>query len=109
MVTLSDRSDQRSRRTRSIVDTGADGCIAPSHVLRQRRLRSVGDVRVRGQWDRGRATHVYRVDLGIGNLRLPSVEIAADEHGDELILGRNVLNKLMLILDGPRQRLEVGE
>jgi hypothetical protein len=92
---------------RAIVDTGADGSIAPSHYLESLRLPAVGEVYLRGQWDAGREAAVYRVDLGIGSLRLPSVEFVADELGDEVILGRNVLNKLVLSLDGPRQSLAI--
>jgi hypothetical protein len=94
---------------RAIVDTGADGSIAPSRHLESLKLPVMGTVSLRGQWDAGQGANVYRLDLGIGGIRLPSVEFVADERGGEVILGRNVLNKLVLILDGPRQLLEIRE
>jgi len=41
------------------------------------------------------------IDLELGDLRLPGVFVVGDEQGDEIVLGRNVLNKLRLLLDGP--------
>jgi hypothetical protein len=48
-------------------------------------------------------------DVGIGELRLPAVKVVGDERGDEIILGRNVLNGLRLLLDGPSATTEVLE
>jgi len=39
---------------------------------------------------------------------LPLMEIIADEIGNEILVGRNVLNRLMMVLDGPRQILELS-
>ena len=48
-------------------------------------------------------TCVFAVDVSIGSLRLPAIEVVGDERGNEIVLGRNVLNKLRLLLDGPAQ------
>lgn len=50
---------------------------------------------------------MFPVDMGVGSLRLPAVEVVGDEQGDEIILGRNVLNRLRLLLDGPGTLLKV--
>ncbi len=42
-----------------------------------------------------------------GNLRVPGVQVAGDEITEEIILGRNILNKLPLFLDGPKQVAEL--
>lgn len=47
------------------------------------------------------------VDLELGSLTLPGVFVVGDEQGDEIILGRNVLNELRLLLDGPAELTEV--
>jgi hypothetical protein len=52
---------------------------------------------------------IYSLDIGVGNLRMPSVEVVADERGTEVILGRNVLNRLIVTLDGPKRVLEIPE
>ncbi len=47
---------------------------------------------------------VYQVDLIVNNqTRLPGVDVVSDDWGDEIIIGRNVLNKLRLFLNGPDQ------
>jgi hypothetical protein len=43
----------------------------------------------------------YIVDIHLGGILLPAIQVAADEGGEEIILGRNVLNKLSIFLDGP--------
>jgi len=47
------------------------------------------------------------VDLELDGLRLPSIFVVGDEQGDEIVLGRNVLNKLRLFLDGPANLTEI--
>ena len=92
---------------RALVDTGADICIVPGiHLVRldlpvddERHLRTYGGQR--------RRVRIYTIDLGVGRLRLPSVECLADDVESELILGRNALNKLVLLLDGPSSMLDI--
>ncbi len=45
--------------------------------------------------------NLFLVDVRIGESVLPHVQVVGDEVGDEVILGRDVLNKLKLLLDGP--------
>jgi hypothetical protein len=40
-------------------------------------------------------------------MRLPAVEVVADERGEEVIIGRNVLNFLVMTLNGPKRVLEI--
>ena len=49
----------------------------------------------------------YLVDMRIGPLTLPSVFVVGDDQGDETILGRDVLNKLVVTLDGPQEVMEI--
>jgi hypothetical protein len=44
---------------------------------------------------------LYLVDIQIGNMTLPGLEVVGDEVSNEIILGRNVLNRLRVLLDGP--------
>lgn len=65
--------------------------------------------RLRSQWGESRSVETYLVDVGVGSLRLPLVEMVSDEASDEVLLGRNLLNLLHLTLDGPKQVVEVRE
>ena len=51
-----------------------------------------------------RSVYVYEVDLRIGQMVLPAIDVAGDPFSDEVLLGRNVLNRLDLRLEGPALR-----
>ena len=91
---------------RALVDTGADTTVAPLALLRQLGARADDYRNLRSPWGELRRVPIYTVDIGIAELRIPAIDVAGVEHMDELILGRNVLNKLLITLDGPKQMLE---
>ena len=93
----------------AFVDSGADASIAPLRYLRQLRSPAAGIKILRSQWGERRPVDYHLVDIGIADLRLPSIPIVADELGDELILGRSALNMLRVMLDGPRATVEISE
>jgi predicted aspartyl protease len=91
----------RTSPENALIDTGSDGSLVPL-VLLQRILAPVlTDTYISSHWGEQRAVQLFVVDLELGDLRLPNVFVVGDELGDEIILGRNVLNKLRFTLDGP--------
>jgi len=50
---------------------------------------------------------VYKVDIFFDTTRLPNMEVVGDDWSNEIIIGRNVLNRLRLLLDGPQQVTEL--
>lgn len=94
---------------KAIVDTGADGTILPRSVIDELDAPFVDDAWLSSQWGEVFAVKTFAVDIGFGNLRLPSIRVVADERSDEIILGRNVLNRLRLLLDGPKRETELFE
>lgn len=91
----------------ALVDTGADVTIVPTRFVEPLDLQADNRKILRSPWGERRPVNVYLLDVGIGDIRLPLMEIVADDRGNEVILGRNVLNRLRLVLDGPRQLLEL--
>jgi predicted aspartyl protease len=91
----------------AIVDTGADGTLIPQSLIDAIGAPFVDDVRVRSHWGEWRSMQLFTVDVGIGRFRLPAVEVVGDDQGKEIVLGRNVLNCLRLLLDGPADQVEV--
>jgi hypothetical protein len=91
----------------AIVDTGADGTLMPVALLEQAEAIGVGDAVLHGMLGEVRAVHLFEVDLHVASHVLPGVLVAADDHGHEVVLGRNVLNKLILLLDGPAGLIDV--
>jgi predicted aspartyl protease len=92
---------------RALVDTGADVTIVPQRSIRLLKVQVDDRKYLRTPWGERRVVDIHFLDMGIGDMRLPCVEIVADDLGDSVILGRNVLNKLVLMLDGPKQVLEI--
>ena len=62
---------------------------------------------MRSQWGERRAVALYAVALEINQYRFDAIRVVGDEIGDEVILGRNLLNRLRLLLDGPAGMVEV--
>ncbi|MFQ5340263.1 MAG: hypothetical protein ACE5F6_01820 [Anaerolineae bacterium] len=80
--------------------------LAPTGPSSLRYLRGIGARRafeagLRSQWGERRTVFLYLVDLQIGEVVLPGVYVVGDELGEETVLGRNVLNQLRVLLDGP--------
>lgn len=84
----------------AIIDTGADGSMVPQAMLDELNSSIADEVRIRSHWGEWRYVQTFTVDIGVGALRLPAIEVVGDEEGNEIILGRNLLNKLRLLLDG---------
>lgn len=91
----------------ALVDTGADLVIVPTRALNQLRSEAVNYVRMRGQWNEPREMELHTLDIEIGSLRYPAINVVADDQGSEIILGRNLLNKLVITLNGPEQELQI--
>ncbi len=103
-------NEQRGNPTETLmalVDTGADGSLVPLSILRQIRAPAVMDKRLRSHWGEWRAVQMFVVDVELVNRKLPSVLVVGDELGEEVVIGRNLLNRLRLLLDGPAQLTEL--
>ncbi|MEX2395227.1 MAG: hypothetical protein WD826_12195 [Actinomycetota bacterium] len=86
-----------------LVDTGADVSVIPSEIA-DARLPVAGTVAIRGITGDTQDVVLYRAELRVGEQRYVTVFPAL---GTELILGRDVINRLVLSLDGPAGELEV--
>lgn len=91
----------------ALVDSGADVTIAPTALLTSVGAEEIFSGHLRAHWGGRRPVTVSLVDLEIEGQLLPGIEVAGDEQGQDVLLGRNVLNKLVVLLDGPRRLTEV--
>ena len=108
-VTLSVPSTGQRATMMAMIDTGADASIVPISYLRQIAARRVFEANLRSQWGERRRVYLYLVDIHLETLTLPGLYVVGDDQGDEVILGRDVLNRLRLLLDGPKQVTQVLE
>lgn len=100
-------SGLRSPSLWGLVDTGADVTLVPRHQLQALNAGALYRARLRSHWGEPRPVTVYLVDLDVAGHTLPGVEVIADDLADDVLLGRNVLNRIILLLDGPAQQTEV--
>jgi predicted aspartyl protease len=91
----------------AIVDTGADMTLLPVSWIQPLQVAPFSAGRLFGQWRDPHVVDFYLIELAIGGIRLTNIQIAANEEVTEVIIGRNVLNKLPLFLDGPQQQIEI--
>ena len=91
----------------AFVDTGADGTVIPASFFRGFPASPDEQKYISTPWGERHEVDVYWLDVGIGDIRLPFIEIVADEQIDEVIVGRNVLNKLRVLLDGIALEMDI--
>jgi predicted aspartyl protease len=92
---------------RAIVDSGADATIIPVQLLRQ-----VGARKSRQAWMCGFASprilvDLYAVSIHLGAFEQRSLLVAAGSELKEVILGRDILNHLIVTLNGLGSAVEI--
>jgi hypothetical protein len=92
----------------ALLDTGADGSLVPLNLLYQIRAPVLTETRIRSHWGEWRSVQLFLLDVVIGTMRLPGVFVVGDNQGNEVVLGRNVLNKMRLILNCPANTTDVS-
>ncbi len=107
LVRLSYGDGQFTESFQAIVDTGADATIIPEDIARQIRATPLNPGYLETQWGETHPVTIYLLNFEIENLRLPGMVVAGDPTATEIILGRNVLSKLPLFLDGPSQQTDL--
>ena len=106
---ISTAESLRSGPLPALVDSGADGTIVPIGYLDEIHAPPTREMVIRSQWADRHPVILYLVDVQIGDLTLPGIEVVGDEISDELVLGRDILNRLRVLLDGPKETVDVSE
>lgn len=92
----------------AIVDSGADITFVPVQVLRRLSVESLRRVSVKGIDGLSYTVDMYLVKLIIGSYEFFGVRVVGDEQ-NQTILGRNVLNELVVTLNGLAHVVEVSQ
>lgn len=91
----------------ALLDTGADATFVPANLLEQGGAERLRRARIRSHWGEYHSVSLYLIDFMIAGEHLAGIEVVADKSGNEVILGRDVLNKLILLLDGPNLQIDL--
>jgi hypothetical protein len=94
---------------KALVDSGADATLVPVYYLRQ-----LGARRSRKAWMRGTTGErvlidLYTIAIRIGSYQQGLLEVVGASADDEVIVGRDVLNQLIVTLNGPAFAVELRD
>lgn len=88
------------------LDTGADLCAVPDHLVLDLDLPPLRTVRAAGFLTGVQEVIVYGIGLSLGRIDFPHVEAIVTRR-PYVIVGRNVLRRLVLRMDGPKEQLDL--
>jgi predicted aspartyl protease len=91
----------------ALVDSGSDASLLPVSVFDLIRAIPVDKVRIRGILGQSYPANLYSVNIYIGTHRLFARQIAGVNSTEDILIGRNVLNQLEVILNGPASTTEI--
>ncbi len=88
----------------AIIDSGADITIIPFTIVQSLNSLALRPVVLSSQWRDRHSAYIYKVDIRVNGMIFPAVDVAGDPGSEDILLGRNVLNRLDLRLEGPSLR-----
>ncbi len=91
----------------AFVDTGADGTLLPKPLLTAVGAEYADTVVVRGSIEGTQRLDRYTVRIRLGSATIHAVSVVAMPANSEPLIGRDVLNHLVLTLNGPAQSTEL--
>ncbi len=91
---------QTEKLLTALIDSGSDGTLIPTDILEEIGARYVRAGQIRGILGDSLPVDIYLVSLRIGSHTIHAVRVVAASEDAEIILGRNVLNHLVVTLNG---------
>ncbi len=106
---LSIDNNHGSGEARALIDSGADTTIVPLNILNNVGAEKVGRAQMRWGPHHSRVYDVYLIMLKVGPFQIHGVRVLADKSGNEIILGRNALNQMIVTLNGLANVVEISQ
>ncbi len=109
-LTVDGYSDSAEPATvRTMIDSGADGTMLPTAVLEKIEASYVDTVRMSGVTGIIEQRDRYRVRLQIGEIVVKGIDAVAVATEGEGLIGRDVLNQLIVTLNGLAAELTISD
>ncbi len=102
-------SDSFTPPVTGLVDTGSDASLVPLALLNELEAEETSPgwlVSITGE---RKPVSLFFIDVYIGNEALSGIRVIGDPDANEVILGRDVLNKLPIFLDGIEMTLLIPD
>lgn len=96
-------------RVVALVDSGADATLIPLKVLQQLKVEQTGWSNMRGVSGISYRVPMYIVALKIGVIDIFGIRAIGDRQNQDMIIGRDVLNQLIVTLNGLAQVVELSQ
>lgn len=95
-----ENNDEKIGPLLALVDTGADVTFIPTHLLEKIEAIESTQARIRSHFGELQPVQLYLTGMQVAGLHLVGLYVVGDDEGEDVILGRDVLNKLPVFLDG---------
>lgn len=106
-VTVANTANRRRRRSLSaLLDTSSDITAIPDSLAELLQLYPVGQIQLESVEATTTTVLTYAVHFTIGELSIPRLEVILTGL-DFVVVGRDVLNRLYLLLNGPEQTFDL--
>ena len=89
-------------------DTAADRTVIPASLVTSLVLPQIGAIAIGGVGGIVLSMPSYPIEVSIHQLGVVNVEVVASSEENWILLGRDVLNTLRVLLDGPQLAVELG-
>lgn len=93
----------------ALVDSGADATMLPIGILEQIAADEVESRYLRTVTGKRSLVDLYRVTIRIGPFHMPAIRAIATDRSSEAIIGRDVLNHLVVTLNGLAGITEISD
>ncbi|MFT5196642.1 MAG: putative aspartyl protease [Cellvibrionaceae bacterium] len=93
----------------ALIDSGADGTMLPSRILRRIGASFVDSVHMSGVSGISQSIDQFLVRITIGDTVIGGIEALSVSNQMEAIIGRDVLNQLVVVLDGLASEITISD
>ena len=102
-------SRSKSNYLLAAIDTGADTCVIPLHLIAGIGSRPLRKQSVRGLWGGRSTVSLFSIDIEVSGILFTGVETIGSEDDKTLLIGRNLTNRFRMVIDGPEMTVTVDD